>query len=201
MATSPPCGWGCGRCENAAWAWCGGTRVRRIGAGAGMSGDLPLAAGIPRSVDAKPAVPIPGRLAVMRPVFTDAAVEPDAETIRAVLGPAFPSWDALNDLFVSAGADVNWRHYRDGGWLAKVTQRAKTVAWMSIEDGLTQVSFHFAERYRSSLLQSEGLPPELREQITHAPLAGRLFSVSLGVRTLDEVSHAGTLLALKLAAR
>lgn len=134
-------------------------------------------------------------------VFTDAEVRPDQGAIRAALGDASGVWDEITDVFASFGAEVTWRHYRDGGWLAKASRSGKTLAWLRIDPGVLQVSFHFAERLRDTLVIDGVIAEELRERIAQAPVSGKLFSITLEVPTPDGVEDVRQLLAAKLATK
>lgn len=134
-------------------------------------------------------------------MFADPDVRPEPEAIRAALGDASSVWEAVNDTFASAGAEVTWRYYRDGGWLAKASFKSKTLAWMVVHRGVLHVSFHFAARLRTELLHDDKLAGHLRERITQAPVSGKLFSIPLDVRAPSDVADVEGLLALKFSTR
>lgn len=134
-------------------------------------------------------------------VFTDSQVRPEEGAIRVALGDASGVWDEVAEVFASAGAEVTWRHYRDGGWLAKASRNGKTLAWLSVKPGVLQVSFHFAERLRETLLSDGAIAGHLHERIARAPVSGNLFSIPLDVRTPDEVGDVKQLAASKLSTK
>ncbi len=132
----------------------------------------------------------------MGPVFDDPKVEPTTTLVEDALGPASEAWHALQGVLAEAGATVEWRHYRDGGWLAKATQGSKTVAWMQVDSGFARMTCYFAERHRSALAGAD-LPPALRAQIVGQAMVGRMLPFSIPVLTLDDVASATTVLTLK----
>ncbi|OUZ07033.1 hypothetical protein BHE97_18175 [Aeromicrobium sp. PE09-221] len=134
-------------------------------------------------------------------VFTDAQVRPEQGAISVALGDASSVWDEATEVFASAGAEVTWRHYRDGGWLAKASRNGKTLAWLCVTPGVLQVSFHFAERLRETLSNDRAINGHLRERIAQMPTSGNLFSIPLEVRTPDEVGDVKQLVALKLSTK
>ncbi|WOP19128.1 DUF3788 family protein [Raineyella sp. LH-20] len=133
--------------------------------------------------------------------FVDPAVHPDQRSILDALGDSAAVWSAVTDVFSAQGAEVAWRHYRDGGWLAKATKKGKTVAWLSVHPGALRVAFHFAERLRPKVLGSDSLGDRLRDRIADLEPAGHLFSVPIDVRTPQDVEEVSTLLRLRLALR
>ena len=136
----------------------------------------------------------------MGAVFDDPKVEPTTALIEDALGPASEAWQALQGVLAEAGTTVVWRHYRDGGWLAKATKGSKTVAWMQVDSGFARMTCYFAERHRAALAEAD-LPPALRAQIVGQEMVGRMLPFSLQVRTLDDVTSAATVLTLKQTLR
>lgn len=132
----------------------------------------------------------------MGPVFDDPKVRPTTALVDEALGPAAEAWHALLSVLAEAGTTVEWRHYRDGGWLAKATQGSKTVAWMQVDSGFARMTCYFAERHRAALAEAD-LPPTLRAQIVGQAMVGRMLPFSLQVSTLDDVTSATTVLTLK----
>ena len=90
-------------------------------------------------------------------VFKDPGNQPTPGLIEEALDEAAPCWTMLTDHFADAGAPVEWRYYREGGWLAKAVGKGQTVGWLSVEDGYVRVTCYFAERHRISLLGDESL--------------------------------------------
>lgn len=90
----------------------------------------------------------------------DADTEPTEAVIREVLGSSAEMWEQAVALFAEAGASVTWRHYREGGWLAKAAVGKKTVAWLAVEDGYVRVTFYLAERHRAVLAAAGASPPK-----------------------------------------
>jgi hypothetical protein len=130
--------------------------------------------------------------------FRDPAVEPTTERIQAVLGAAVEAWDRLLRLVDDSGLVLDWRFYRDGGWLAKVTKGTKTVAWVNVVPGCVRATCYFAERDRGAIADDPALPADVRSRVAAAALIGRSLPVSLEARTGDDVRTLGTVLRLKL---
>lgn len=134
----------------------------------------------------------------MSQAFTEEATPPTAESIAAVLGAAAPVWATTVAAFEGIGATVEWRYYRDGGWLAKATKRTQTIAWLRVEPGHLRVTFYFAARFRELLLDEEGIAT-LREQI--ADSTGRAIALSLELSETPAPDQLLALIALKVGAK
>lgn len=135
----------------------------------------------------------------MTSAFRDPGVEPTTERIHAALGPAADTWDELTALIADAGAPIVWRYYRDGGWLAKASKGQKTIAWLSVAQGQATITFYFAERHRSILIQDPALTEELRHRIATTALSGRLLPVSMDLHDSRHLPLVRALLATKLS--
>lgn len=96
-----------------------------------------------------------------------------------MLGHAEPAWQDALGAFAEAGADVTWRYYRDGGWLAKATRGKATMAWLSVEPGLARITFYFPARLREQILAGPDLDDTLRERIAAAAPVGKSLPVTL----------------------
>lgn len=137
----------------------------------------------------------------MGTAFRDADTEPTEAAIHDALGSSAEMWEQAVELFAEAGASVTWRHYREGGWLAKAVVGKKTVAWLAVEEGYVRVTFYFAERHRAVLVAADGLTTEVRERIGSTPLSGKLLPVTFEVRDGADLAQVGAVLSVKLAAR
>jgi hypothetical protein len=129
--------------------------------------------------------------------FKDLGNQPTLELIEGVLGDAAPCWAILTRHFADTGALVEWRYYREGRWLAKAVNKGRTVGWLSVEDGYVRVTCYFAERHRLPLLADETLA-ELHPAIVQTPLKGRLFPVTLEVRSAADVENAFRVIAARV---
>ena len=70
-----------------------------------------------------------------------------------------------------------------------------------MDDGFVRVAFHFAARHRAALADADGLPPQVREQISEMAPSGRLLSVTLEVRDPADLDPVRGVLAVKLSAK
>lgn len=141
------------------------------------------------------------RVAGMGTVFRDADTEPAETAIQDALGSSAEMWEQAVALFAAVGASVTWRHYREGGWLAKAVVGKKAVAWLAVEDGCVRVTFYFAERHRAVLVAADGLTADVRERIESTPMSGKLLPVTFEVRDEADLAQVGAVLSVKLAAR
>ena len=135
------------------------------------------------------------------PALTDPAVTPTPALIDAALGEAAPAWhDLLTTLDEEFGLAVEWRWYRDGGWLGKVLKGKKNLAWLCVWPGYGSITFYFPARHRDTLAALP-LPAELRADVTSGERVGASIAVKVDLRTPTDVDAATTLLRHKMTAR
>jgi len=130
-------------------------------------------------------------------VFSDPSVEPTTSCISDALGAAREAWAELTGVLVNLGAKIEWRYYRDGGWLVKASKGGKTVAWLQVNAGYARITCYFAERHRETLAKATDIPAELREQISSQQVTGKLLPITLQIRDHPDVVIAATVLNLK----
>jgi hypothetical protein len=68
------------------------------------------------------------------------------EFLAVILGKSFASWKAFNENLANFDVVLEWRYYKDGGWLAKCTNKKKTIIWVSVSEGYFSANFLFSEK-------------------------------------------------------
>ena len=92
------------------------------------------------------------------PHFGDPDRRPTPRSITTALGRAAPAWRELFQRLhqEASGLEETWSYYRDGGsWLLRITRKARTVCWVSVERGRFRVAFYFPARLDAALLGSD----------------------------------------------
>lgn len=101
----------------------------------------------------------------------DRNIEPSDENLSIVLGASFSAYKALEERLSDFEAGLEWRFYKDGGWLAKVTRKKKTVFWGSPAAGCFTIGFHFSERSRQGVLELD-ISDDLKQIFSNTPSNG-----------------------------
>lgn len=135
----------------------------------------------------------------MSQAFGEESIPPTVASITQALGNAAPVWGQAVAALENAGATVEWRYYRDGGWLAKATVRRRTIAWLRVEPGLLRISFSFAARLRQQLLDEAAVDATIREQILGA--TGSSIALSMEVGDASALDQVVALIAVKVQAQ
>lgn len=127
--------------------------------------------------------------------------EPTPSLIEDALGDAYPAWERLVEQFAGAGVEVAWHYYRDGGWLAKATQRKKTAAWLQVNDGFTRVTFYLPSRLRQALVETSDLSQERRRQLADQEPYVKSLVLTFELRTHDDLDDIAAATRFKLTAK
>ncbi|MGC4118849.1 MAG: DUF3788 family protein [Myxococcales bacterium] len=133
------------------------------------------------------------------PFFTDPKHPPAEKEILAALGRAAPAWKALFARLDEEhpGLECAWNYYTDGkSWLLKVTRKAKTVFWLSVEKGAFKVAFYFPKRLAPELLDS-GLSKERKAELAASKPVGALLPVPVRFGPKKGVADVLLLVGLK----
>lgn len=133
------------------------------------------------------------------PPLADPKRRPTEASVRLAVGRAAPAWRLLFEQLHARHPDLEatWRYYADGKrWLLKVTRKAKTTCWISVEQGSFRVAFYFPERLREALLASE-LSAERKAALRSSKPIGKLRQVGVTFGPQRGVRDVLTLISLK----
>jgi len=101
----------------------------------------------------------------------DKNIEPVDENLSIVLGNSFLAYKTLVEKLSDFEAGLEWRFYKDGGWLAKVTRKKKTIFWGEPAVGCFTIAFHFNERNKQGVLELD-IADELKQIFSNTPFNG-----------------------------
>jgi len=117
----------------------------------------------------------------------DKSIEPVDENLSIVLGSSFSAYKALLEKLSDFEAGLEWRFYKDGGWLAKVTRKKKTIFWGQPEAGCFAIAFHFNERNKQGVLELD-IADELKQIFSNAPInASKLITLKIDIYRENEL--------------
>lgn len=127
----------------------------------------------------------------------DKTVEPTDENLSIVLGDSFSAYKTLRDKLSEFEVDLEWRFYRDGGWLAKVTRKKKTIFWGAAEVGYFTVAFNFNEKTKQGVLDLD-IAEDLKQTFTNAPVnGGKLTALKIDIYNESQLSDVYRLIKYK----
>ena len=115
---------------------------------------------------------------------------PTDDVLQNVLSDAFPVFIKLMEILKSGKYLLNpeWRYYKDGNaWLCKITQKKKTVAWLSVWYDHFKLAFYFTEKSGSGIndLDIDVLLKEF--YLNHQPI-GKLKPLIIEIKYESQLS-------------
>lgn len=132
--------------------------------------------------------------------LNDPAVFPDDIVLQRCLGRAKSSWDEFFRLLHAHHPDLTgeWRYYKDGkSWLYKLTQKNKTICWISVDALKFKTTFYFPDRAEETIVSS-ALAAEYRDQFIDAKKQGKKFKgITVEIQRTADLQATQTLIELK----
>jgi len=134
-------------------------------------------------------------------VLTDKNQFPTDEVIHGHLGKSKNLWLSLFAFLHDNHPDFNqqWRFYNDGKrWLMKVSQKTRTIFWLSVVEGTFRTTFYFTAKAGQAIAQS-ALTDDLKRQFTAGKRINKITGVTIVYKNRQDVEHAKELIAIKVS--
>ncbi len=94
---------------------------------------------------------------------------------------------------------AEWRYYNDGkSWLWKITDKKKTVVWISLWESHFKASFYFTEKNRSGI-ESLAIDKEIKDTFSNTKSTGKLIPITLELAKLSDLENFRKLIDFKLS--
>ena len=123
------------------------------------------------------------------------------ELLATALGDSFAAWKEFNENLQNYDISLEWRYYKDGGWLAKVTHKKKTIVWVSASEGSFSTGFGFPEKpHLRAGVQELDISDDVKQSITSTP-KGTSFSIVINVYQTSQLTDVYRLIEYKKRAK
>lgn len=131
----------------------------------------------------------------------DRNIELNDENLSIILGNSFSAYKTLAEKLPDFEVDLEWHFYKDGGWLAKVTRKKKTIFWGRPELGRFSIAFHFNEKNKDGVLELD-ISDELKQIFANAPINGsKLTTLKIDIYSESELPDVYQLIDYKKKAK
>ncbi|MDD2591146.1 MAG: DUF3788 family protein [Fermentimonas sp.] len=133
-------------------------------------------------------------------LLRDADVEPTDRVLEDILGKdIYKVYKALIDIITAKyKLAYEWRFYKDGNaWLCKVSNKKKTVFWLSIWEKFIKTGFYFTEKTRVGINEIP-IDNDIKNKFDDAIAIGKLFPLSLDIKKTDELKDFEEIVKYKL---
>ena len=124
---------------------------------------------------------------------------PDDEVLSRSLGGVKRAWDSFVELITESypSFSAEWRYYNDGkSWLYKVTEKKKTICWVSVCDHLFKTTFYFPDRAQDFITASK-LKKEYIDQFVHGKRYGKIRGVTAVIKRRVDLNATRILIDIK----
>ena len=129
------------------------------------------------------------------------SIEPVDENLSATLGKSFTAYKTLCEKLSDFEASLEWRYYKDGGWLAKITRKKTTLFWGSAEAGFFSIAFHFNERNKHGVQELE-ISEKLKKTFLSTPANGsKITSLVIDIYSKNDLPDVYKLIEYKKRAK
>jgi len=124
---------------------------------------------------------------------------PDDDVLSRHLGAVKRAWDSfvayLEESHPSFGRE--WRYYHDGKrWLCKITDKKKTVCWVSVYHRLFKTTFYFPDRAEDAIAAS-ALTREYVDQFVQGKKYGKIRGVTVAIKKPTDLKATKVLIEIK----
>lgn len=131
----------------------------------------------------------------------DESIYPDEAVLARVLGPSFPNYRRLLELFGRSGLAVEWRYYRDGkAWLCKVQLKTRTIAWMSAWPSFMKATVYFPEKHSAGVFDLP-LAEETKARIRDTKKVGKSMPCTFDIAADTALEDIAAVIDYKIACR
>jgi hypothetical protein len=127
-------------------------------------------------------------------------IYPSSLFLEQALGKVYVIYDLFIQTIQSSPyhLSVEWRYYFDGkAWLCKVTNKKKTICWISVWDKFFKISFYFAEKYRKEI-ELLCISIDNREEIKRSKVVGKLLPLIVEVKEEKQLKDILTIVDFKI---
>lgn len=134
-----------------------------------------------------------------RPILNNKDEYPDDIVLLRYLTETKDVWDAFIEFIRKDHPSFagEWRYYNDGkSWLFKVTQKAKTICWVSVWNGFFKATFYFSDK-ATELIANSLLDKTYKEQFCDGKKYGKIRGVTVEVKKTTDLEAVRQLMAIK----
>lgn len=138
-----------------------------------------------------------------QPILTDRDQFPSEEIIYSHIGNRKSLWLEIFKYIHENHPNFaeQWRYYNDGkSWLLKVTNKAKTVFWLSVIKGTFRMTFYFGDKAEAAI-EKGAISDELKAQFKNGKKYGKIRGLTVTFKNKKDIKYAQSLIEIKLAVK
>ena len=132
--------------------------------------------------------------------LTDKNVIPTEEYVFSVIGEKKVLWITLMNWLSENYKESSggWNYYNDGKqWIFKMTNRKKTVFWLSLTKETFRVTFYFGDK-AEPLIESSDLNAKIKEDFKKGPRYGKIRGITIKMMDVEDFESIKILAGIKV---
>lgn len=133
------------------------------------------------------------------PVLVDENIEPNELVLKNVLKKVYIVYESFVEDIKTKDFNLNieWKYYKDGkSWLCKVTDKKRTIFWLTVWKEYFTVTFYFTEKFDKEI-ESSGLSENIIKQYFENKPIGKLKPVTIKVDSAEVLTDVKKLIQLR----
>ncbi|MBN2546677.1 MAG: DUF3788 family protein [Spirochaetes bacterium] len=134
-----------------------------------------------------------------KPCLNDKNKYPDDTVLTQYLENSLNAWNSFMELLKNDFPQISteWRYYNDGkSWLFKVTEKKKTICWVSVWSGYFKTSFYFNNKAEDAI-KTSSLEDNIKDQYLNKDKNKKLRSIVIEVKTGSDLNTVKELIEIK----
>lgn len=133
-------------------------------------------------------------------LLTDPDQLPDNKLFEEILSKQlYETYQQIENIISALGLTAEWRYYHDGkAWLSKITNKKKTIAWLSLWNDCIKTSFYFTEKTREGVMLLD-INNDIKTSFAQAKTIGKLIPLILTIEQPNQADDFKTIAAYKMA--
>lgn len=134
-----------------------------------------------------------------KPCLNDKNKYPDDTVLTQYLENSLNAWNSFMELLKNDFPQISteWRYYNDGkSWLFKVTEKKKTICWVSVWSGYFKTSFYFNNKTEDAI-KTSSLEDNIKDQYLNKDKNKKLRSIVIEVKTGSDLNTVKELIEIK----
>ncbi len=123
-------------------------------------------------------------------LLREQSIVPSNEVLENVLGSIYTTYELFMNTVTGTeyGLTYEWNYYRDGkAWLCKVSNKKKTVFWLSVWDGYFQIGFFFTAKHLEGIAALD-IDEKIKEDFCQTKPIGKLLPMIFKISEKEQLN-------------
>lgn len=122
-------------------------------------------------------------------LLREQGIFPSDEVLKNAIGSVYPIYKLVVNTITGLeyGLTCDWNYYKDGkSWLCKVSNKKKTVFWLSVWEGYFQIGFFFTEKHLEGIAELN-IAENIKEDFCKAKPIGKLLPMIFKISRKEQL--------------